>query len=76
MVKTPNVFLEGARSVHNPPQLMLCAALGTASLGKSCKMLPRSNERARKCNLYVWRNRIYLVQECQDCSGPRTGGLL
>lgn len=46
MVKTPNVFLEGTRrSVHNPPQLVSCAALGTVSLGKNCKMLPRSNER-------------------------------
>lgn len=52
MVKTPNVFLEATRrSVHNPPQLVLCAALGTVSLGKSCKMLPRNNEKARKCNL-------------------------
>lgn len=52
VAKTPNIFLEGTRrSVHNPPQLVLCAALGTLSLGKSCKMLPRSNERARKCNL-------------------------
>lgn len=35
MVKTPNVFLEGTRrSVHNPPQLVLCAALGTCEFGE------------------------------------------